>query len=98
MTDVVQRMIQLHPAPLVDFMGNRVSKFVKHVDLCEEFKCHWRLILIDRSFTNQHPKFLESRRFFCQMFLQLSELCVWNGFYQQAEHFQLEIAETIRGG
>jgi hypothetical protein len=97
MANVVQRMIQLHPAPLVDSAGDRVSKFLKHIFLCKEFKCQRQLILITRSFTHQHPKFFDSGRLFRRPFLQLSDLCAQNGFYQRAKRFQLEMAKIMRG-
>jgi hypothetical protein len=97
LADVVQRMIVLHPATSVDYTGDRVNEFLKHIYLCEEFKCQRRLISISRSFTHHYPKFMESGRLFRQLFLQLSDLRAQNGFYQRAKQFQLEIAEIMRG-
>jgi hypothetical protein len=53
-------MFELHPILLLNFSGERVAEFLKHIYHCKEFKCQHRLISMNRSFTHQHPKYIQS--------------------------------------
>jgi hypothetical protein len=84
-------------SPTVDFTGQRVNEYIRHMYRCKEFKCQRRFLLLGRNFAHEQPLYKASRRRLLNVYLELSHLRSCGGFYAWAEHFQRHMAEIMRG-